>query len=561
MDAFVNPLWAGWYGKCYCHDDIGFDERMTNDVAAMQRERQAGQMPAEGATEAECCGQEPVQAMPPVMGAIENRGRAGVHLTTLSEALDLLEVESARRHLAEQGLRESEERFRQMSQHLGKFLWLSDARTRELVYVSPGFEQVWHRHREDRYALPEDWLSATNFGGRSRSAEAAGNPLSGKRDNDEYQVAGPDGSVRWIRDRMFPIRDSSGEVIYTLGIAEDITDLKNLEEALRISEAKAGAFLSLVPDMVFRLHRDGRILEFKPAKDTPALTPSVDLVGRNLKDLLPEQIAAQAMHYLELTLSTGRIQSFTCQHLLPDVPRDFEARSVVCGQDEVLALVRDVTDRKRLEKEIIEISSREQQRIGQDLHDGLGQHLTGITFLAKALERKLAAKSMAEAAEAAEIVRLVMQALSQTRNLARGLFPVELERNGLYSALEELVKNVERLYRISCGLRYEVEMQITDNLLATHLFRIAQEAINNSVKHGKARNVELALMANANRCCMTIQDDGLGFAPEARNDGLGLKIMQYRARRIGGSFDIQRLPRGGTLVTVCFKHQPPSDSR
>jgi signal transduction histidine kinase len=425
--------------------------------------------------------------------------------------------------------------------------------------VSPGYEQVWHRHRENRYALPQDWFSATSCPSRSRTAESPGSPLSSSQDNNEYQVAGPDGSLRWIRDRMFPIRDSSGETVYTLGIAEDITDQRNLEEALRQSEVKSGALLCLVPDMVFRLRRDGCILDFKPAKDSPALTPSIDLVGRNLKDLLPDQVASQAMHYLDLTLSTGHIQTFTCQHLLPDAPRDFEARSVVCGENEVLALVRDVTDRRRLEKEIIEISSREQQRIGQDLHDGLGQHLTGITFLTKALERKLAVKSLEEATEAAEIGRLVMQALSQTRNLARGLFPVELERNGLVSALEELASNVERLYRIRCQLRCDAKAQITNNLLATHIFRIAQEAINNSIKHGKAKRIEVAVCVNDAKCCLTIRDDGTGINPEARSDGLGLKIMQYRARRIGGTFEVERGERGGTLVTVCFQHQPPKD--
>jgi signal transduction histidine kinase len=379
------------------------------------------------------------------------------------------------------------------------------------------------------------------------------------KDNSEYQIAGPDGTLRWIRDRMFPIHDGSGQSLYTLGIAEDVTDLKHLEATCRQSQTRHDALLAIVPDMVFTLRRDGTILDFKPAKDSPLLTPSIDLVGQNLKELLPEQVARQALHYLELTFTTGHVQTFTCQHLLPDYLRDFEARSVVCGRDEVLAIVRDVTERKRLEKEILEISSREQQRIGQDLHDGLGQHLTGITFLSKALEHKLAAKSLEEAAEAAEIGRLVMQALSQTRNLARGLFPVELEQDGLVSALQELASNVERLYRIKCRFECAAGVQITNNLLATHVFRIVQEAINNSVKHGKAQNVAIALSTDASQFQLRIEDDGAGFKPGARTEGLGLKIMQYRARRIGGHFTIQPGPRGGTAVTVAFKHKAVSN--
>ena len=477
---------------------------------------------------------------------------------TLDEALDLLEVETARRQVAEQSLRENEERFRQMSQHLGAFLWLSDVQTKKLLYVSPGYEQVWHRTREASYALPQDWLHANTAANTAGVYDKPNRQMQPGADKSEYQVAGPDGTLRWIRDRMFPVRDSAGLVLYTLGIAEDVTDLKKLQTSLRQGEFRLQALLHAIPDLVFILRRDGTILDFKPANEGPLATPSTELIGKNLNDLLPVQVAAQVMHYLELTLKTGQVQTFSCQHLLPEHLRDFEARSVVCGESEVLAVVRDVTERKRLEKEIIEISSREQQRIGQDLHDGLGQHLTGITFLTKALERKLTAKSPAEATEAAEIGRLVMQALSQTRNLARGLFPVELERNGLVSALQELAASFERLYHIECSFICAAGVQITNNVLATHLFRIVQEAINNSVKHGKAQTIRVTLAGEAERTVLTITDNGSGFDPAIRSDGLGLKIMQYRARRIGGTFDIQARAEGGTTVTVGFR--PKSDS-
>jgi signal transduction histidine kinase len=443
-----------------------------------------------------------------------------------------------------------------MSQHLGKFLWLSDAQTKELIYVSPGYELVWHRTREASYVLPEDWLSATPPGCKNRGQGKSYRPMSSGDDKPEYQVAGPDGTLRWVRDRMFPIRDSSGNTLYTLGVSEDVTDLKQLEEAVRKSDLKSRALLSVVPDMVFRLRRDGVVLDFKPAKDSPLLTPSIKLEGRNIRELLPEQVARQAMHYLELTLSTGHIQTFTCQYLLPDYLRDFEARSVVCGVDEVLAVVRDVTERKRLEKEILEISSREQQRIGQDLHDGLGQHLTGITFLSKALERKLAARGIPEAGEAAEIGRLVIQALAQTRNLARGLFPLELETNGLVSALEEFAAHISKVYQITCEFESDQRSEITNNVLATHVFRVVQEAVNNSVKHGKARHIKVSLSTEADRTRLRIQDDGQGVTKGSRHEGLGLKIMQYRARRMGGTFDIQPGPGGGTVVTLSFNRTP-----
>lgn len=514
---------------------------------------------------AECCDADQESArLPAPAGPDESRGFPEAasrpverHRLSLAEALDLLQVETARRQSLETTVREIEERFRQMSQHVGKFLWISDAESQDLIYVSPGFEEVWYRQREASFALPEEWLSATppHNRERERGTESSHRCVNKGKDTAEYQIAGPDGSSRWIRDRMFPIRDSTGRPVYTLGIAEDITELKNLQEAYRRTERNHRALLSIVPDMIVRIRRDGTILEFKPAKDAPDLAVPGDLVGKNIRDLLPAPVTEQVLHYLQLTLSTGLVQTFTCQHQLPDYLRNFEACSVTCGEDEVLVIVRDVTDRKRLEKEILEISSREQQRIGQDLHDGLGQHLTGITFLSKALERKLAAKALtAEAAEAAEIARLVMQALSQTRNLARGLFPVELERNGLASALQELAANVERLYHIWCRFNCDPAVQITNNVVATHVFRIVQEAINNSCKHGKARHVVVSLAREGERVVLKIQDDGTGFPSDARGDGMGLRIMQYRTRRIGGTFDIRSGASGGTVVTVSFPY-------
>jgi two-component system, LuxR family, sensor kinase FixL len=308
------------------------------------------------------------------------------------------------------------------------------------------------------------------------------------------------------------------------------------------------------------VRRDGTVIEFKPARENAQLTPPIKLEGRSLQDLLPAQMAAQAMRHLELTLSTGHVQTFVCQHLLSDSLRDFEARSVMCSENEVMALVRDVTERKRLEKEILEISNREQQRIGQDLHDGLGQHLTGITFLTKALQHRLAARGLPEAAEAGEIGQLVIQALAQTRNLARGLFPVELESNGLVSALKELAANISRLYQIDCHFECAADTEITNHVLATHIFRIVQEAVNNSVKHGKAGRIAITLSVSENGGghALRVEDNGSGMPPDASTDGLGLKIIHYRARRMGGAFHIEPGTGGGTRVTVTFggHHKP-----
>lgn len=472
---------------------------------------------------------------------------------SLPEMMDRLDVEMSRRARAEEALRETEERFRQLSERTGKFLWISDPQTEELLYVSPGYEEVWARTRENSYSSPEQWRGSFNSSARPGQGNEAA------REEQTYQVAGPDGSVRWIRDRMFPLRDANGNVQRILGIAEDVTELKVLHENAGRSAGRAKALIAILPDLLFRIRKDGTVQEFQAGAGNALLIPEANLAGKNIKHLLSTPLAAEAMRHITAALRTREPQTFTCEYLLPDELRDFEARGIACAEDEVLVIVRDVTERKRLEREIVEATSREQQRIGQDLHDSLGQHLTGITFMTKVLERKLEAKAPEEAKEAAEIGRLVIQALVQTRNLARGLFPAELERGGLTAALKELVASIQSTCKVRCTLRADENIFVQDNVLATHVFRIAQEAINNAIKHSKAQNINLTLAPNGDRIELTVIDDGTGFSPEAKMDGLGLRIMHYRARRIGGTLEVATTEKGGTRIACLFRNKYESN--
>ncbi len=329
----------------------------------------------------------------------------------------------------------------------------------------------------------------------------------------------------------------------------------SLAELLRVSERKTQAFFHTLADLFVQVRKDGVILDVRVPKDFGFPLTEAEIKGRRVAELLPSQIGPHAMHYVEKALRTGEPQLFAWQMALADRVHNFEARIAACGSGEVMALVRDLTDQKLHDREILEISSREQTRIGQDLHDGLGQHLTGITFLSKALERKLAAQSLPEATEAAEISRLVCQALAQTRSLARGLFPVELESNGLVPAFKELTGTVENLFAISCQLDCDDSVVVHDRTVATHIFRLVQEAINNSVKHGKARRVVIALRQSADTVELSVADDGVGFsAADPQAKGLGLRIMNYRAQKAGGTLEIRPGEPGGTVVRCSFRN-------
>jgi signal transduction histidine kinase len=214
-------------------------------------------------------------------------------------------------------------------------------------------------------------------------------------------------------------------------------------------------------------------------------------------------------------------------------------------------IVRDITERRRLEREILEAGAQEQRRIGQDLHDGLCQQLTGVAFALEVLGQKLVARAAPETAGIRKTSELVDQAITQAREMARGLQPVTLEASGLVAALQELAAKVEQMFHVSCLFVCDGPVLVHDNLVATHLYRIAQEAISNAVKHGRAKTIMIDLTADRRELGMTITDDGVGLG-QASSDGkgIGLQTMQYRARLIGGALEVRPGKSGGTSV-VC----------
>ncbi|HEY6182166.1 MAG TPA: PAS domain S-box protein [Terriglobales bacterium] len=219
-------------------------------------------------------------------------------------------------------------------------------------------------------------------------------------------------------------------------------------------------------------------------------------------------------------------------------------------------VTRDITERRRLEQEILAISEREQNRIGQDLHDGLCNHLAGVVFQGEFLEQKLSEQSVAEAAIAARMTVMLKQAITQAHGLARGLNPVNMEAGGLLAAFQGLCQDTEQLYKIACRLRCDTPVGIQDDVVATNLYRIAQEAVSNAIKHGKAKQILIELNANGNGTCLRVQDNGRGICAEAgSNGGLGLGTMRHRARLLGGTVEIEPYRSGGTMVTCLLPHR------
>jgi signal transduction histidine kinase len=208
---------------------------------------------------------------------------------------------------------------------------------------------------------------------------------------------------------------------------------------------------------------------------------------------------------------------------------------------------------QRLEREIVNISETEQRRIGQDLHDGLCQYLAALGCSAGSLRDDLRKLSLpSEAHRAGDLANLLRDAVVQTRDLAHGLAPAHVSQVGLPLALQSLAESVTRLQEVNCTFECEGDDAQCDESTATHLFRIAQEAINNATRHGRARNLAIRLEAFDNHLTLSIRDDGVGIA-NSNSSGMGLAVMRYRARLSGGELMIQRPPGGGTLISCTAR--------
>jgi len=219
----------------------------------------------------------------------------------------------------------------------------------------------------------------------------------------------------------------------------------------------------------------------------------------------------------------------------------------------VSTIARDITKRKQLEVEILEINETLQRRVGQDLHDGLSQQLRGIAYLSHVLQQTLAGKSVAEAQDAARITELLHQAISEARDLARGLAPLRLEADGLMSALSELAAGTRSVYGISCRFLCPEPVLIPDRSTAIHLYRIVQEALQNALKHGNPKCVVINLTKTGHAIRLTVTDDGRGLPKDfLSRSGMGLKIMDYRSKTIGAVLELGRPASGGTVLSCLM---------
>ena len=209
----------------------------------------------------------------------------------------------------------------------------------------------------------------------------------------------------------------------------------------------------------------------------------------------------------------------------------------------------EMVERRRLDQEIAQVADRERRRLGHDLHDKLGQHLTGTALAAQVLKEKLAARYSPETDDAEKLVQCLEEGIDFTRNLARGFFSPELRAEGLVVALQNLAETISEQSGINCVLHDDELIPIHDSTVANQLYRIAQEAVTNSIKHAAASHIHIRLAMDGPELCLSVVDDGVGIPDNPQSEGLGLHLMRHAAALSGGTFDIRRNNGKGTIAT------------
>jgi two-component system, LuxR family, sensor kinase FixL len=331
---------------------------------------------------------------------------------------------------ADRVLRESEQRFRELAESISQVFWVFDATTDRMLYVSPGWASIVKAPSSPNETEPAPWRSYVHPHDRQRVTDELSPAELTERAEVMYRVVRTDGEVRWIHDVAVPLRDESGRIRRILGIAED------------------------------------------------------------------------------------------------------------------------VTERRELEREIADAATHEQQRLSRDLHDSIGQELTGLTMMAAKLAGALEEHSPDDADAAASLVAGLKRTLQQVRRISRGLAPVDIEAGGLTVALAQLAEQTRLMATTECIFRCENPVVLRDPGVANHLYRIAQEAITNALKHAHARTITIVLDADSRFCRLSVEDDGQGIdaTRNGSGEGTGLRIMRYRANLIGAHFHAEQASPSGTRI-------------
>jgi PAS domain S-box-containing protein len=364
-----------------------------------------------------------------------------------------------------------------------------------------------------------------------------------------------DGRRVWIAWANKAIHDEQRNITEILCVGHDITERKLMENDLQL----LAAAVRNSNDAITVQDLEGNIISWNLGAERIYGYSEAEAMKMNISRMIPDHKQDEMMSLVQRVLKGEDIKFFETQRLVKNNRILDVSLTATLLEDEkgklfaITTTERDITERRFLEKEILDITERERERIGQEIHDGMGQVLAGIAVKCKGLAIKLKSKSLDESKEALAISKLANKAIAQTRELAKMLYPVDIETGGLVSALQKLASNTEKMLGVRCRFKCDKSVSVKNLVEAKQIYRIVQEAITNAIKHGKAKNINIKIRLTKSGTVLSVKNDGLDFPKLLpKRKGLGLKIMKYRTDLIGGSLDIRKVDKGGTVVICIF---------
>ena len=361
----------------------------------------------------------------------------------------------------------------------------------------------------------------------------------------------------WLKVDSFPLgngRDKLLQDVYAM--FDDITMNHEMFKQIRQSEQRYRGLAEALPDAVYILDSE---LVYRYANPTTAKwmgLPPEKIVGRKRSDFFPMAVIEEHQEIIDQVLKSGETQILEWEAPFLTGTRWIETRFLALPampghSDLIMGISRDMTEKNELQQQLTKISEEERKRIGHDLHDGLGQQLSGIAFLAKALEGDLAKVSLPLTGDLKKITQLINESITQSRCLAQLLAPMETSVNNLPAVMKKLANDIHLVFRIETAFTTTLEKTSCKSETGMAFFRIAQEAIHNAIRHGAATRVEMHLWQEAGELCLRISDNGKGFPlVKIESNGLGLAIMKFRAKSAGGKIQVESTIGHGVQV-IC----------
>lgn len=498
-------------------------------------------------------------------------------------------------------LRAAEERFRQLAENIDEVFWLTTPERSELLYLSPAYERIFGRSRESAYGDPQAFLEAVHPDDRPRVRTSLPGLVEGGW-AERYRVVQPNGSVRWVRSRAFPIRSPLGDVYRIAGLTEDITDQKAAEDAVHERERLLELFFSQSLDGFFFMMLDEpvqwddtvdkeRTLDYvfahqRITKVNDAMVRQYGatrerLVGRTPNDLFAHDIAHGRAVWRRF-LDAGRLHEETDERRLDGTPIRIDG-DYICLHEEPggriighFGVQRDVTVRHRAEEELRhseeqlrELANRlqavreeERRRIAIEIHDRLGQALTGIKLDMAWVERRLPADAAELHQRARGTLGHIDAAIESVKRIAAELRPAVLDTLGLMAAIEWQADQFTERTGICCNLELPAKAPAMDDARSTALFRVVQEALTNVARHAEAHRVDIRLDREDGHLVLEIADDGIGFGDRQTTGhrSLGIAGMRERLGAYGGRLRIAGRQPCGTVLEARLPLAPESDS-